>query len=68
MFECENVDKNGGLLGIERSQSGKIRVIHKVIHIIHIKTYVFGGLLYNKKRTDVLVSYDKNANMSKKLG
>jgi hypothetical protein len=37
MFECENVDKNGGLLGIERSQSGKIRVIHKVIHIIHIK-------------------------------
>ena len=49
-------------------KGGKSRFSHKVIHIIHIKTYVFGGLLYNKKRTDVLVSYDKNANMSKKLG
>jgi len=41
-------------------------VLFKVIHIIHIKTCVFGGLLFKKKRTDVLLSYDEFIFLSKK--
>ena len=37
-----------------------------VIHIIHIKTCVFGELLLPEKRTDVLVSCDENKILSKK--
>ena len=45
---------------------GKSEDFHKVIHIIHTKTYVFGGLLEGKKRTNVLVSCYENVKMSKK--
>ena len=47
---------------------GKSEDFHKVIHIIHIKTYVFGGLLKSKKRTNVLVSCHENVKLSKKIG
>ncbi|HJC90609.1 MAG TPA: hypothetical protein H9695_06500 [Candidatus Mediterraneibacter excrementigallinarum] len=45
---------------------GKIKVFIKVIHIIHIKTCVFGGLLGIEKRTDVLVSCYEIEVLSKK--
>ena len=38
----------------------------RVIHIIHIKTCVFGELLTPEKRTDVLVSCDEIKILSKK--
>ena len=47
---------------------GKSEVFHKVIHIIHTKTYVFGELLGNEKRTNVLVSCYENVKLSKKIG
>ena len=47
---------------------GKSKDSHKVIHIIHIKTCVFGELLRGKKRTDVLASCYENVKMSKKIG
>ena len=47
---------------------GKSKDSLKVIHIIHIKTYVFGGLFKEEKRTDVLVSCHENENLSKKNG
>lgn len=46
---------------------GKSEPLHKVIHIIHTKTYVFGELFGDKKRTDVLVSCYENVEMSKKI-
>ena len=45
---------------------GKSEDFHKVIHTIHIKTYVFGELLSCKKRTDVLVRYHEIVDLSKK--
>ena len=45
---------------------GKIVLFLKVIHIIHIKTCVFGGLLRGEKRTDVLVSCYEIRVLSKK--
>ena len=46
----------------------KVRVFHRVIHIIHTKTYVFGELLETEKRTNVLVSCYENVKLSKKIG
>ena len=46
---------------------GKSEDFHKVIHIIHTKTCVFGELLGSKKRTNVLVSCHENVNLSKKI-
>ena len=46
----------------------KSKDFHKVIHIIHIKTCVFGELLREKKRTDVLVSCYEIVKLSKKIG
>ena len=45
---------------------GKSKDFRKVIHIINTKTCVFGELLREKKRTDVLVSCDENKILSKK--
>ena len=57
------------LIHIENPEkSGKSEDFHKVIHIIHTKTYVFGGLLRGKKRTNVLVSCHENVELSKKIG
>lgn len=47
---------------------GKNKDFYKVIHIIHIKTCVFGELLRGKKRTDVLASCYENVKLSKKIG
>ena len=47
---------------------GKSKDFFKVIHIIHTKTCVFGELLREKKRTDVLVSCYENVKLSKKIG
>lgn len=52
----------------DHEKRGKSKDFHKVIHIIHIKTCVFGELLRDKKRTDVLVSCHENAKLSKKIG
>lgn len=55
------------LIHIENDEKrGKSKVFYKVIHIIHTETYVFGGLLRGKKRTNVLVSYNENEKLSKK--
>ena len=51
-----------------REKRGKNKDFHKVIHIIHIKTCVFGELLRGKKRTDVLASCYENVKLSKKIG
>ena len=57
------------LIHIENNEKrGKSEDFHKVIHIIHTKTYVFGELLGGKKRTDVLVSCYENVKLSKKIG
>lgn len=53
---------------LSNEKRGKSEVFHKVIHIIHTKTYVFGELLGVKKRTDVLVSYHENEKLSKNPG
>ena len=45
---------------------GKSKDFRKVIHIIHTKTCVFGELLREKKRTDVLVSCYEIRVLSKK--
>ena len=52
----------------KQRKTWKNKDFHKVIHIIHIKTYVFGELLRGKKRTDVLASCYENVKMSKKIG
>ena len=57
------------LIHIENHEKrGKNKDFHKVIHIIHIKTCVFGELLRAEKRTDVLASCYENVKMSKKIG
>ena len=57
------------LIHIENNEKrGKSEDFHKVIHIIHTKTYVFGELLGGEKRTDVLVSCYENVKLSKKIG
>ena len=53
---------------LSNEKRGKSEVFHKVIHIIHTKTYVFGELLEGEKRTDVLVSCYENVKLSKKIG
>lgn len=53
---------------LNNEKRGKSKVFHEVIHIIHTKTYVFGGLLGSGKRTDVLVSCYENVKLSKKIG
>lgn len=56
------------LIHIENNEKrGKSEDFHKVIHIIHTKTYVFGGLFRHEKRTDVLVRCYENVNLSKKI-
>ena len=52
---------------LNNEKRGKSEVFYRVIHIIHIKTYVFGELLNDKKRTDVLVSCHENIELSKKI-
>ena len=50
----------------KQRKTWKNKDFHKVIHIIHIKTCVFGELLPDEKRTNVLVSYDEIKILSKK--
>ena len=45
----------------------KKRNERRVIHVIHTKTYVFGGQLWIKNRTDVLGIINKNHILSKEI-